>query len=110
MLKEFHKQVTCKQCHKDGKFAIGKKTCKDCHAPDWFSKDPKAFDHAKAGLVFSEAHKDNECEACHPNGLGETPDCTVCHDDKKYPTDLPGERVPVGPEPAAEKVPPAEAK
>ena len=90
MIKDFHRQVTCMQCHKDGKFAIGKKDCKDCHAPDWF---PKGFDHAKAGLVFNEAHKDNECEGCHPNGLGAPPDCTVCHDDKKFPPDVPGTRV-----------------
>jgi hypothetical protein len=108
MLKEFHAQVACKQCHKEGKFAIGKKTCKDCHAADWFP--PKEFDHAKAGLVFSEAHKDNECVACHPNGLGEAPDCSVCHEDRKYPKDLPGERVPAGPEPPAENKPAAEAK
>jgi hypothetical protein len=110
MLKAFHGQVACKQCHNEGKFAIGKKTCKDCHAADWFSKDPKAFDHAKTGLTFSEAHLDNECEACHPNGLGEPPDCTVCHDDKKYPENLPGVRATDEAKPAAEEPPAAETK
>jgi len=101
ILKEFHKQVACAKCHKEGKFDLGEKVCKDCHEPTWFP--PKeSFDHAKAGLVFSEAHKDNECEACHANGLGETPDCTTCHDDKKYPTDLPGKRVGEGQEAPAE--------
>lgn len=104
VLKEFHKQVACAKCHKEGKFAMDKKACKDCHEAAWFPAK-ESFDHAKAGLVFSEAHKDNECEACHPNGLGEVPDCTVCHDDKKYPQDLPGERVPGGNEAPAEEKP-----
>ncbi len=93
MLKPYHAGVGCRDCHKEGKFAIGKKACGDCHEAGWL---PENFDHAKAGLVFNEAHKDNECEACHPNGLGAPPDCTVCHDDKKFPGHVPGETVPPG--------------
>ena len=106
--KDFHKQLACTKCHKEGKFALGKKNCKDCHEANWFpSKD---FDHTKTGLVFSEAHKDNECEACHPNGLGEAPDCSACHDDRKYPKDQPGERTSTAPETPSDEKAPVETK
>lgn len=97
MLKPFHKDVPCQKCHTEGKFAIGKKNCIDCHTKDWFPAD---FDHAKTGLALNEAHKDTDCLGCHPNGLGTAPDCSVCHEDKKFPPDVPGTLVTPVPAPA----------
>ncbi len=87
-LKPYHQGLACQKCHKDNGIFTGNKTdCASCHAADWF---PSSFDHAKTGLTLNEAHKDTDCLGCHPNGLGKEPDCSVCHDDKKFPKDVPG--------------------
>ncbi len=92
MLNTAHDGVSCAKCHTKGKDFSGlKQECITCHPSDWF---PEKFDHSKTGLVLSESHKDTGCAGCHPKGLGKDPDCTVCHEDKKFPDTLPGTRVP----------------
>jgi hypothetical protein len=87
-LKPYHLGIACKECHKDTKQYAGLKSdCRSCHAENWF---PTGFDHAKTSLTLNEAHKDTDCLGCHPKGLGVPTDCTVCHDDKQFPKDVPG--------------------
>lgn len=87
MLKAFHRDVACRKCHVEDTFAMERKKCDDCHSPGWF---PTGFDHAETGLALNEAHRDTDCTGCHPNGLGTAPDCSVCHEDKRFPQDSPG--------------------
>ncbi len=98
MLKAFHRDVACKKCHTESTFAMERKKCDDCHTPGWF---PEVFDHAETGLALNEAHLDTDCAGCHPNGLGTAPDCTVCHDDKRFPQDIPGTILPENGQPEA---------
>jgi len=63
----------CTSCHKN--FVLGK------------------FEHRLIGLTLSENHKEIECNSCHTNGdFTKTPTCATCHDDKSYPSQLPGSR------------------
>lgn len=99
VLKPYHQGVACQKCHKDPKDFKGNKTeCTACHAADWFPKD---FDHSRTGLTLNEAHKDTDCLGCHPDGLAKEIQCSVCHDDRHYPKDLPGTLLNPSPAPPA---------
>jgi hypothetical protein len=61
-----------------------------CHA-GW---KPGAFDHVVTGIKLSETHAALDCESCHlESNFAKKPTCSGCHDDKSYPTALPGVRV-----------------
>ncbi len=84
-LAAYHREVKCRSCHGgDKRMQPVDPKCESCHAADW---TPAEFDHSITGLVFDEDHKDLDCSACHPNGMGQPTDCSVCHDDgrKTFP-------------------------
>lgn len=90
-LGRFHSSFACARCHKensDYKGLTGK--CMACHA-GW---KPGAFDHVVTGIKLSETHAALDCESCHlESNFAKKPTCSGCHDDKSYPTALPGVRV-----------------
>jgi hypothetical protein len=87
VLKAYHSKLDCAKCH--GTKMPYKKLntkCASCH-----KSFASAFDHSLIGFVFSESHMELECKNCHTGGdVTKTPVCTECHDDKSFPSDLPG--------------------
>ncbi len=86
-LNPYHGKLECTQCH--GSNMPYKKLsnkCASCH-----KNFTSAFDHKLIGFVFSESHRELECNNCHlKDDFSKTPACTECHDDKSYPKDKPG--------------------
>ena len=87
-LNRFHKDLSCKQCHKHGNRFVKRPTaCNSCH-PDW---KPGTFDHKITGLILDDNHSDIDCEDCHiGRDFSKKPTCNNCHDDKSFPKDKPG--------------------
>ena len=90
-LGRFHSALACTRCHKEsGKYTGLTGACTSCHT-GW---KPGAFDHGVTGIKLSETHAALDCESCHlESKFARPPACTSCHDDKSYPSALPGERV-----------------
>lgn len=89
-LKPYHSKLTCAQCHgSQTSFKKLDRNCTSCHK-NFLTGN---FDHKNAGLILSENHKEIECKSCHTNSdFAKTPTCATCHDDKSYPSQLPGSR------------------
>lgn len=89
-LEDFHSKVACVSCHgKSSKFTGLNKNCVSCHK----TKDG-IFNHRITGVILDEVHVDLECSDCHKNNNYKLkPVCNDCHDDYKYPNEIPGERV-----------------
>lgn len=90
ILKSYHIRLACEKCH-GGQMPVKKidRNCNNCHK----NFLPGKFDHNKTGLVLSGTHKDMECISCHLNNdFVKNPDCKTCHDDKSFPSQLPGKR------------------
>lgn len=86
-LNKHHASLSCKSCHKGGKFTRLSTKCTSCH------KNFKAglFDHRVTGLILDENHIENDCSDCHRNeNFSKKPVCTDCHDDYTYPAQKPG--------------------
>lgn len=62
--------------HKNAGFST---TCSDCHSTS--SWHDGGFDHNATGFVLEGAHKNLDCDRCHPNGRyqGTPTDCLSCH-------------------------------
>ncbi len=90
-LGRFHSTFTCNRCHKvGGKYTGLEMSCTACHA-GW---KPGAFEHPVTGIKLSETHVALDCESCHlESNFAKKPVCTSCHDDKSYPSAVPGTRV-----------------
>lgn len=90
-LGKFHSTFECSRCHKEsGKFTGLSRTCTACHS-GWKNG---AFDHTITGLKMSESHASLDCESCHlESNFAKKPVCSTCHDDRSYPSALPGVRV-----------------
>lgn len=90
-----HKNVECKQCHKNSLFKgtpqdcaschmdvhMGQlgKDCARCHTPnDWKLTH---FDHDTAAFKLTGSHKTVDCKLCHINGVfkNTSKDCFSCH-------------------------------
>lgn len=88
-LDPYHKSVACARCH--GSIMPYRRisnNCVSCHKD--FATE---FDHKLKGFALSESHKDLECENCHAGKeFTKSPLCTDCHDDKSFPSDLPGKK------------------
>ncbi len=99
VLKGWHLQVECAQCHKpNSKFSDAKKDCIACHRKDDRHKTrlgalcknchveaawkTARFDHDKTSFKLKERHKDVVCADCHPNErYANTPaNCYFCHE------------------------------
>jgi hypothetical protein len=90
VLKAYHSNLDCSKCH-GNKMPYRKldTKCVSCH-----SGFASGFDHKLIGFTFSENHAGLECKNCHTSGdFLKTPVCTDCHDDKSFPTDVPGNRI-----------------
>ncbi len=90
VLKAYHSKLDCAKCH-GTKMPYRKlnNKCASCH-----KTFESAFDHSLIGFVFSESHMELECNNCHNGGdVTKTPACTDCHDDKSFPSDLPGKKL-----------------
>jgi hypothetical protein len=90
-LSRFHSTLACTRCHKDNRTYTGLSgTCTACHT-GW---KPGSFDHVITGIKLSETHAALDCESCHlESNFTKKPACSGCHDDKSYPSALPGDRV-----------------
>ena len=90
-LGRFHSTLPCARCHKENTDYKGlSSTCTTCHT-GW---KPGSFDHGVTGIKLSENHTALDCESCHlESNFVKKPVCSGCHDDKSYPTTLPGVRV-----------------
>ncbi len=90
-LKWYHSKLTCSTCHgNDIPFKKLDNNCTSCHKN--FTKG--SFDHKLTGLILSEVHNEADCRDCHIDGnFAKAPVCSGCHDDKSFPTDLPGKRI-----------------
>ncbi len=90
-LGRFHSDLACGRCHKQNADYKGLSSkCTVCHT-GW---KPGAFDHAVTGMKLSDTHGALDCESCHlESEFAKKPACNGCHDDKSYPTALPGVRV-----------------
>ena len=89
-LKNYHSRLACTKCHGNSMpFKKLDNNCTSCHKDFITGK----FNHKLAGLTLSKNHADMECENCHLNkDFSKEPKCSVCHDDKSYPSQLPGNR------------------
>jgi hypothetical protein len=89
-LGRFHASLSCDRCHKGNSGYKGlSPNCSSCHSA-W---KPGAFDHTVTGMKLSETHAALDCESCHlESNFAGKPACNGCHDDKSYPTALPGVR------------------
>jgi hypothetical protein len=89
-LDRFHSTLACARCHKENKNYKGLSiACTSCHT-GW---KPGAFDHSVTGIKLSETHASLDCESCHlDSNFAKKPLCSSCHDDKSYPSALPGVR------------------
>ena len=90
VLKSFHSNLACAKCHGNQiPFRRPDKNCVSCHKN--FTKGN--FDHKVTGIILSDVHKEAECNNCHLNGdFSKNPDCKMCHDDKSFPSQIPGTR------------------
>jgi hypothetical protein len=90
-LNRFHKDLYCTECHgHQDKFSKLNKNCNSCHKA-WKSSN---FNHKVTGIALDETHIENDCVSCHPNrNFAIKPICTECHDDMKYPANIPGRKV-----------------
>ena len=90
-LGRFHSNLACTRCHKSpADFKGLNPVCTSCHK-EW---KPGAFAHAVTGIKLSETHAALDCESCHlESNFAKKPACNACHDDKSYPTAVPGTRV-----------------
>ncbi len=100
-----HRNIACKQCHTDMKFAGTPRYCISCHAKDYdaaltidhrtagFSTDctvchavdrlswQASFDHNKTQFPIRGAHEAVACNTCHVNNRyrGIPVECVACH-------------------------------
>lgn len=90
-LKPYHVSLSCRRCHREAGSHRGlTDDCRTCHAK-WESG---SFDHRVTGLKLDESHSPLECESCHgERDFRKAPDCSGCHEDKKYPEASPGTRI-----------------
>lgn len=88
-LNKHHASLSCKSCHKGGKFTKLSKNCLSCHK----NFKPGKFDHKVTGLILDENHIENDCSDCHiDNNFAKKPVCSECHDGYSYPARKPGRR------------------
>lgn len=84
-----HSKLSCSKCHENGEYKKLNNSCVSCHK----NFVPGKFDHKLTGLVLNENHKDLDCTSCHVKSeFNKIPVCTDCHDDKKFPLQLPGKK------------------
>lgn len=92
-----HKQLDCKQCHKDSQNFMGASNecitchrkddphkgqlqdCSSCHTQKIWEKT--TFKHSRTGFPLIGAHKALSCNECHRGGnfSGTSKDCSSCH-------------------------------
>ncbi len=90
-LKSYHAGLNCKKCH-TGETGFSKldKSCSACHK-NW---EVGSFDHSVTGVALDEMHAEVECETCHlDRNFATTPDCNVCHEEIRYPDQVPGRKL-----------------
>jgi len=97
-LKGKHKNLICRDCHKEGKKfreaanecygchekddphkeLLGKE-CSDCHTEENWLKTQ--FDHDKTDFPLKGKHEDVSCTSCHPNNVSKkiSAQCVTCH-------------------------------
>jgi len=90
-LKEYHRSVACRECHRSTPFVRLANACDNCHQP-W---DPNTFDHRVTGQLLDENHAEHDCEECHLERLcNGRPRCDECHDPEidgiTFPDQRPG--------------------
>jgi hypothetical protein len=76
-LGRFHKDRTCRDCHKQLPFQKLDGDCNTCHS-EW---SPSAFDHRVTGQILDEIHAEQDCDTCHADRrFDRPPTCNACHD------------------------------
>ncbi len=89
-LSRFHKDKSCRGCHKKIPYTALDHDCGSCHT-DW---EPDTFDHAVTRQILDENHSEFDCEDCHEDGaFDKPPTCTECHDEDEgiaFPAMRPG--------------------
>ncbi len=89
VLKSYHSNLDCSKCHGNNMpYKKLNNKCASCH-----KNFTSAFNHSLIGFVFSENHSELECNNCHTGGdFTKNPSCTDCHDDKPFPSEIPGKK------------------
>ena len=76
-LSRYHRDNSCRDCHKALKFAKLDRSCTSCHE-DW---DPDTFDHTVTGQALDENHEEIDCGDCHADrDFSVPPTCEECHE------------------------------
>jgi len=92
-LNKFHIKLNCQKCHTTpNKFTGLNRSCNSCHG----SWNMDNFNHKVTNLELDETHASFECENCHKNPDYSKPDCSDCHDDMRYPKNIPGKLIKSG--------------
>jgi formate-dependent nitrite reductase cytochrome c552 subunit len=93
-LGKFHSTLPCSSCHKNKETRKGVPTrCNSCHT----SWKPGSFAHQVTGILLDETHSSFDCDNCHiGSNFAVRPSCKNCHDDKSFPSLVPGKRVQQG--------------
>ncbi|MCK4658419.1 MAG: cytochrome c3 family protein [Phycisphaerae bacterium] len=90
VLNRYHKDRSCRACHKTAPFAKLDRNCNTCHS-DW---EPDTFNHAVTGQVLDENHVEIDCADCHTDRKFDVkPRCDECHDADEgfvFPNKRPG--------------------
>ncbi len=101
-LSDAHQELACAACHTEAGASgetpevaaaerFARPTTADCTACHRTSNDG-SFDHAATGVTLYGSHAYYDCLRCHVGhveGASGT-SCASCHQDKRYPDDLPG--------------------
>ena len=89
-LNRYHKDKSCRGCHKVIPFVGPNRDCNACHS-DW---EPDSFSHAVTGQVLDENHIENDCADCHAERrFDRPPSCEECHEEDEgisFPARRPG--------------------
>ena len=89
-LSKYHRERSCRVCHKPIRFVKLDRECDACHG-DW---DGETFNHAVTGQILDENHLEADCADCHADRkFNLSPRCDECHDEEEgisFPTKRPG--------------------
>lgn len=100
-LSKYHRDHSCRVCHKPIRFVKLDRECAACHG-DW---DTETFDHAITGQILDENHLEADCADCHTGRkFDQSPRCDECHDEEEgisFPAKRPGPLVSEGQKAAA---------
>jgi hypothetical protein len=96
-----HAAIGCTSCHSpEHRFdAPTASRCRACHRVG----SEAGFDHAALGVPLLSGHDAFDCVQCHRGRLhiGLSADCAACHENKRFPEDLPGRVRTDGPTPGS---------